>query len=75
MKKLRKYLDMWEAGQIVRGLSVSLEDIRDLQDAYRAIMRNWPFAFLSANVKKVLDKCGIKTVEYDVGWMIVQDCR
>lgn len=73
MKKLRKYLDAWEDGKSVRGLSVTLEDIRDLQDAYDAIRENKVFTFLSGNVKKVLDKCGIATVEHDVGWMIRSD--
>lgn len=72
MKQLRKYLDAWEGGKAVRGLSVTLEDIRDLQDAYDAIRENKAFCFLSGNVKKVLDKCGIATVEHDVGWMIEQ---
>lgn len=73
MKKLRKYLDMWEAGQTVRGLSVSLADIRDLQDAYNALIKNKAFYFLSAQVKKVLETCGIATIEHDVGWAIWPD--
>jgi hypothetical protein len=70
LKNLRKYLDLWEDGKTVRGLYVTLEDIRTLQDAYNAIIENRAFCFLSANVKKVFDKCGIATVEHDVGWMI-----
>ena len=72
MEKLKKYLDAWLDGKSVRGVFVTLEDIRTLQDAYDAIRENKAFCFLSGNVKKVLEKCGIATIEHDVGWMIVQ---
>lgn len=73
MKKLRQYLDLWEAGKSVRGLNVTMADIRDLQDAYNAILRKQLFTFLSANVKKVLDMCGIATIDYGIGWGIFPD--
>lgn len=72
MKKLRKYLDLWEEGKTVRGLTVTLTDIRDLQMAYTAITENKDFYFLSDNVKKVLDKCGIVTAAHGIGWVIIQ---
>lgn len=73
--KLKEYLVLWEAGKTVRGLSVTLTDIRDLQDAYNAIIKNKEFYFLSANVKKVLNKCGFTVVEHDIGWRLLPCCR
>ena len=73
MNKLKDYFDTWLDGKPVRGVSVSLEDIRILQNAYDAIRANKTFYFLSANAKKVLDKCKIATVEDGIGWRIEAD--
>lgn len=70
MKKLRTYLEKWIDGQKVRGVSVAPYDIQECIRIYNAIIRNEKPEFINGKVKKILDKCGIETVEEGIGWRI-----
>ena len=72
MKKLKSYLEKWIDGEKVKGITVTPEDIYNLIDIYNGIIRKQKPEFISGNVKNVLDKCGIKTVECGIGWKIKQ---
>jgi hypothetical protein len=71
MKKLREYLKKWMDGQKVKGLYVTPTDIYILIDIYNAMANKEKPEFIQENVKKVLDKCGIKTKEKGIGWQVV----
>lgn len=68
MKKLKSYIEKWIDGQTVRGISVTLRDIYECIDIYNALVRKEKPEFINGNVKKILDKCGIKTIEKGIGW-------
>jgi hypothetical protein len=70
MKKLRTYLEKWTEGQKVRGISVTPYDIQECIRIYNAIIRNEKPEFINGKVKEILDKCGIKTVEAGIGWIV-----
>lgn len=56
-------------GEKVRGYSfLTLMDIRDLYDIYLRI--NEGPTFINGNVKKALDKLGVKTIPCGNGWKV-----
>ena len=70
MKKLREYLIKWTDGQKVRGISVTPYDVEECIRVYNAIVRKEKPEFINGKVKEILDKCGIKTIEEGIGWMV-----
>lgn len=70
MGKLRTYIEKWLDGQKVRGIQVSLLDIRECVRIYNAMVRNEKPKFINGKVKEILDKCKIETVEEGIGWRI-----
>lgn len=70
MKKLKEYIEKWLDGQKVRGIQVSLLDIRECVRIYNAIVRNEKPEFINDKVKEILDKCKIETVVEGIGWRI-----
>ena len=67
MKKFKKYIEKWLDGQKVRGIQVSLLDIRECVRIYNAMVRT---EFINGKVKEILDKCKIETVVEGIGWRI-----
>lgn len=70
MKKFKGYIEKWLDGQKVRGIQVSLLDIRECVRIYNAMVRNEKPEFINSKVKEILDKCKIETVEEGIGWRI-----
>lgn len=70
MERLRTYIEKWLDGQKVRGIQVSLLDIRECVRIYNAMVRNEKPEFINGKVKKILDKCKIETVKEGIGWRI-----
>ena len=70
MKKFKGYIEKWLDGQKVRGIQVSLLDIRECVRIYNAMVLNEKPEFINGKVKEILDKCKIETVEEGIGWRI-----
>ena len=70
MKRLKEYIEKWLDGQKVRGIQVSLLDIRECVRIYNAMVRNEKPEFNNGKVKEILDKCKIKTVVEGIGWRV-----
>lgn len=70
MEQLRIYIEKWLDGQKVRGIRLSLLDIRECVRIYNAMVRNEKPAFINGKVKEILDKCKIETVVEGIGWRI-----
>lgn len=70
MQKLKLYIEKWLNGEKVKGINVSTYDIRLLVDIYNAIVKNQKPEFINGNVKQILDKCSIETVECGIGWKV-----
>lgn len=70
MERLKGYIEKWLDGQKVRGIQVSLLDIRECVRIYNAIVRNGKPEFINGKVKEILDKCKIETVVEGIGWRI-----
>lgn len=70
MQKLKSYIEKWLNGEKVKGIVVSVYDIRLLVDIYNAIAKNQKPEFINGNVKQILDKCNIETVECGIGWKV-----
>lgn len=70
MEKLREYIEKWMDGQKVRGIRVSLIDIRECVRIYNAMIQKEKPEFINGNVKAILDKCKIETVQEGIGWRI-----
>lgn len=71
MKKLREYIEKWVEGQKVRGIKVSLIDIQECVRIYNAMVRKEKPEFINGNVKLILDKCKIETIQEDIGWRVI----
>ena len=71
MKKLRKYLETWSNGGKIRGLTVSLIDITELYNIYCCLVTGEKPTTIIQNVNDILNKCGIKTKPYGIGWKCV----
>lgn len=70
MKRLKEYIEKWLDGQKVRGIQVSLLDIRECVRIYNAMVWNEKPEFINGKVKEILDKCKIKTVVEGIGWRV-----
>ena len=70
MKKFKEYIEKWLDGQKVRGIQVSLLDIRECVRIYNAMVRKEKPEFINEKVKEILDKCKIKTVVEGIGWRV-----
>ena len=70
MKKLKSYLMKWMDGHKVRGINVSLYDIKECVRIYNAMVRKENPEFINGKVKEILDKCNIKTVTEGIGWRV-----
>ena len=70
MEKFKGYIEKWLDGQKIRGIQVSLLDIRECVRIYNAMVRNGKPEFINGKVKEILDKCKIETVEEEIGWRI-----
>lgn len=70
MKRLKEYIEKWLDGQKVRGIQVSLLDIRECVKIYNALVQNEKPEFINGKVKEILDKCKIETVVEGIGWRI-----
>lgn len=70
MKKFREYIEAWIDGRNIRGINVTLYDIQECIYVYNAIVRKEKPEFVDGKVKEILDKCGIKTVTYGIGWKV-----
>ena len=72
MEKLRLYIEKWIDGKKVKGINVTLYDINECIYIYNSILENRNnIEFINDKVKKILDICNIKTIEYGIGWKIV----
>lgn len=71
MERLRTYIEKWLDGQKVRGIQVSLLDIRECVRIYNTMVRNEKPEFINGKVKEILDKCKIETVVEGIGWRVV----
>ena len=70
MERLKGYIEKWLDGQKVRGIQVSLLDIRECVRIYNAMIRNEKPEFINGKVKEILDKCKIETVVEGIGWRV-----
>ena len=72
MEKLRLYIEKWIDGKKVKNINVTLYDINECIYIYNSILENRNnIEFINGKVKKILDICNIKTIEYGIGWKIV----
>ena len=72
MEKLRLYIEKWIDGKKVKNINVTLYDINECIYIYNSILENRNnIEFINGKVKKILDICNIKTIEYGTGWKIV----
>ena len=72
MEKLRLYIEKWIDGKKVKGINVTLYDIDECIYIYNSILETKNnIEFINDKVKKILDICNIKTIEYGIGWKIV----
>lgn len=71
MKQLKEYIEKWLDGNKVKGLYVTPVDIYILVDIYNAMVNKEKPEFIQENVKKVLDKCDIKTRVKGIGWQVI----
>lgn len=71
VKKFKGYLDKWLEGETVKEIPVTLTTIRECEIIHNALIRGEKPAFINGTVKKILDECGIKTVEYGIGWRVL----
>ena len=74
MKNLYRWLQTWFDGKEVRGIkNIPLQTRYEIANIYNAIVRGEQPEFINEKCKEILDKAGIKTVEYGVGWKIIKD--
>ena len=71
MEKLKAYLEKWMAGENVRGIRVTLYDIKECAYVYNVMAQKQKPCFINSKVKEVLDKCGIETAVKGIGWRVV----
>ena len=70
MKKFREYIETWIDGKNIRGINVALSDIDECIYIYNSIAKKEKPEFINRKVKEILDRCGIKTVTYGIGWKV-----
>lgn len=61
MDKFHGYIAKWINGEKVRGINVSIDDIRECIRIHNAIIHGEKPDFINGNVKSILNKCGIDT--------------
>ena len=71
MKKFRSWIEIWLNGGTVRGVYVAPADIHECIRIFNAICRKEKPTFIMKNVKDILDRCDIPTVENGIGWKVV----
>lgn len=69
MIKLKEYLEKWMDGKTVRGFNLTPVGIYECYYVYQMLKAGKRPEILIKDVKKVLDKCGIKTEECGIGWI------
>lgn len=70
MEKFHNYIAKWINGEKVRGISISMVDIRECIRIHNAIVHGEKPDFINGNVKSILDKCGIDTKACGIGWQV-----
>ena len=70
MDKFHGYIAKWINGENVRGINVSIDDIRECIRIHNAIIHGEKPDFINGNVKSILNKCGIDTKVGGIGWQI-----
>ena len=70
MEELRGYIEKWLDGQNIKGIKVSLIDIKECVRIYNALVRKEKQEFINGKLKEILDKCKIRTVEKEIGWRV-----
>ena len=70
MDILKEYLELWESGKVIRGIPVSISDIRELERIYAAIKRGEKPSFINSRVHDVLAKCKIAVIKQGTGWQV-----
>lgn len=70
MKKLREYIERWVNGGHVRGITITSTVFYELVRIYNAIYNDEKPEFVMQDVKNILDKCNIKTIERGIGWKV-----
>ena len=71
MTKLRGYIEKWLNGQNIKGVKVSLIDIKECVSIYNTLVRKEKPEFINGRVKEILDKCKIETVKEGIGWRVI----
>ena len=70
MKKLDKIVQTLLEGEKVRGLHLSLLDIRELEYISYTLTHNKTATTINSNVKQVMEKCGFTLKTEGIGWKI-----
>lgn len=70
MDKFHSYIVKWINGEKVRGINVSIDDIRECIRIHNAIIHGEKPDFINGNVKSILNKCGIDIKVCGIGWQI-----
>lgn len=70
MDKFHGYIAKWINGENVRGINVSMADIRECIRIHNAIVHGDKPDFINGNVNAILNKCGIDTKVCGIGWQI-----
>ena len=70
MEQLRIYIEAWCDSKKVPGINITLCDLTCCIGIYNSIQRGQKPEFISANVTKILDKCGIVTKAQGIGWVV-----
>lgn len=71
MKNLRLLLERIESGEKIKNFSLSLNDIRVLQDIYNDLKENKQAEFINANCYNILRSCiGLTVKEKGIGWVV-----
>ena len=71
MKKFRDIIIKILNGKNIKGFNLSPYDKQELIRIYNGMVRHKQPEFICGNVKEILDKCGIKTMQVGVGWKVV----
>lgn len=71
INNFEKMLAIWLDGKQPRGYHLPLALIRECERVYQEIKRGKHPRFISTDVKRVLDCCGIRTRQVGIGWEVV----
>ena len=71
MKKLRHWIELWLDGkEVPRIKNVTLVTRREIAEIYNAMIKKQKPEFINGKCKEILDKAGIETIEYGVGYRV-----